>query len=134
MLAKAIHGTRPITLVGFSMAARAMYMCILELSTMGLFGVVDSVYLIGAPVSVDRDEWKAVRRVVSGRFVNVYSESDWLLGFLCRGFVASHVAGLGPVDGVENICVSDLVKGHLRYKDALADILDRIGFERDVSL
>jgi hypothetical protein len=71
--------------------------------------------------------------VVAGRAVNVYSSEDYILGFLYRGSsVQFGIAGLGPVtgvEGVENVDVSKLVAGHLRYRFAVGQILEKVGFE-----
>lgn len=48
-------------------------------------GIVESVVLMGAPVSVRSERWAMARRVVSGRFVNAYSRRDWVLGLIYRG-------------------------------------------------
>lgn len=77
-----VHGHRPLTLVGYSMGARVIYFCCLELAHMELFGLVDSIYMIGTPISVDVEKYMAIRSVVSGRIVNAYSKRDWLLGFM----------------------------------------------------
>lgn len=85
--------------------------------------------LMGAPAATDPSTWAAAREVVAGRLVNCYSRSDWVLGLLHRAEgVTSRVAGLRPVvaDGVDNVDVTDLVSGHLRYGAATRAILERV--------
>jgi hypothetical protein len=97
------------------------------------FGLVESVVLIGAPAPSMSTDWRAMRSVVAGRFVNVYSENDYVLGFLYRtSSIQLGVAGLQEirdVRGIENVNVSDFVSGHLRYQYLCGSILEKIGFE-----
>jgi hypothetical protein len=71
--------------------------------------------------------------VVAGRLVNVYSEKDYVLAFLCRtSSIQFGVAGLEAVDsvkGVENVDASATVSGHLRYPHLVGSILENIGWE-----
>ncbi|TPX57109.1 hypothetical protein PhCBS80983_g04073 [Powellomyces hirtus] len=133
VLAKHIQGRRPVTLIGWSLGARVIYYCLLHLAKLGVYGAIDHAFLLGTPVGIARRDWCAARSVVAGRLVNVYSTEDWLLGYLFRATEVSGVAGLSPVSGIhglENVDVSSVVKGHLKYKDALGEILDLVGFER----
>jgi surfactin synthase thioesterase subunit len=70
VLAKKQMGARPITLVGFSLGARVIYYALLELHRQKAFGLVQNVYMIGAPVSPSRKNWLQARAMVAGRFVN----------------------------------------------------------------
>ncbi|TGO87799.1 hypothetical protein BPOR_0202g00010 [Botrytis porri] len=92
-----------------------------------------SAVLIGAPTPSDAAAWRAMRSVVSGRLVNVYSENDYILAFLYRtSSIQFGVAGLQPaqdVKGVENVDVSEMVSGHLRYQYLVGTILEKIGWE-----
>eukprot|EP00916_Digyalum_oweni_P003144 GHVL01005658.1.p1 GENE.GHVL01005658.1~~GHVL01005658.1.p1 ORF type:complete len:975 (-),score=236.98 GHVL01005658.1:1958-4603(-) len=104
ILAKAVTdhretGHRPVNLVGYSVGATAIFGCLQELHAMGRTDCINNVVLIGAPISgVNSKRWSRARQVVSGRLVNVYSRSDWLLGFLYRYCEwGLHVAGLQPV-------------------------------------
>lgn len=93
--------------------------------------------LIGAPCPSDSTAWRAMRSVVSGRLVNVYSENDYILAFLYRtSSIQLGVAGLQEaqdIKGVENVNVSQMVSGHLRYQYLVGTILEKIGFE-DIDL
>lgn len=128
-----VQGERPVTLVGYSLGARVIYSCLLELAEQNAFGLVESVVLMGAPTPSDSSAWRRIRAVVSARVVNVYSTEDFILGFLYRTSKAQlGVAGLQEVKGVygiQNVDMSSLVTGHNRYRYLVGTILRRIGFE-----
>ncbi|KAF4961898.1 hypothetical protein FSARC_9974 [Fusarium sarcochroum] len=128
-----IQGDRPVSLIGFSLAARAIYVCLMVLAERRQFGLIDSVVLMGMPAPSESRVWLTLKSVVSGRLINVYSESDYLLGFLYRtSNIHFGVAGLQRIqgaDGVENHNVSDLVNGHLRYSTLVGKILKDIHWE-----
>jgi pimeloyl-ACP methyl ester carboxylesterase len=73
-------GTRPITLVGFSLGARVIFSCLKELAVRGAFGLVQNVYMFGTPVVAKVDDYIKARAIVPGRFVNGYATNDWILG------------------------------------------------------
>jgi hypothetical protein len=127
------QGERPVTLIGYSLGARVIYTCMQKLAERKAFGLVESVVLIGAPAPSTSAEWRAMRTVASGRVVNVYSTSDYILAFLYRSSSIQYgVAGLqaiAGVKGVENVDLSDLVSGHTSYRFLTGTILQRIGFD-----
>ena len=127
------QGERPVTLMGYSLGARVIYSCLMSLAERRSFGLVASVVLIGAPAPSTSSDWRVMRSVVAGRIVNVYSENDYILGFLYRtSSIQYGVAGLQRVEhvkGVENVDVSKMVNGHLRYRYLVGSILKKIGFE-----
>lgn len=127
------QGERPVTLVGYSLGARVIYSCLMTLAQRRAFGLVESVVLIGAPTPSTTSDWRVLRSVVAGRLVNVYSENDYVLGFLYRtSSIQLGVAGLQKIEGlpsVENVDVSETVSGHLRYRYLVGSILKKIGFE-----
>lgn len=128
-----VQGDRPISLVGYSLAARAIYVCLMVLAERRQFGVVDSVVLMGTPAPSESRVWLTLKSVVAGRLVNVYSETDYLLGFLYRtSNIHFGVAGLQRIegaDGVENYNAKDLVSGHLGYSSLVGKTLKAIGWE-----
>ena len=73
-------GSRPITLVGFSLGARVIFAALRELVSRGAYGLVQNVYLFGSPIVANREEYLRVRSVICGRFVNGYASNDWILG------------------------------------------------------
>ncbi|MCO5589711.1 hypothetical protein L7F22_043679 [Adiantum nelumboides] len=133
VLSKRKMGVRPITLVGFSLGARVVFYALVELAKKKNFGIVQNVYLIGAPVTANDKTWKEARSVVAGRFVNAYSRTDWILGWLFRATTGGlgSIAGLRPVERVpevENVDVTQTVPGHLQYRAFMPLVLDQLGF------
>lgn len=127
------QGERPVTLIGFSVGARVIYSCLLELAERNAFGLVENVVLMGAPVPSDSEPWTRIRSVVAGRVLNVFSTEDYILGFLYRASSAQfNVAGLKKVENVnevENFDASKLVSGHTRYRFMVGQLLQLNGFE-----
>ena len=127
-------GVRPITLVGFSLGSRLIYSCLIELSKRGGYGLIDNVILIGSPLTAKKNQLALAKTVVSGRFVNVYSKKDWILGYLFRatsGGIAS-VAGLSPINnvyGIENMDCTEFIHGHMSYRKAIPKILKKLDWE-----
>ncbi|KAI8049136.1 uncharacterized protein B0P05DRAFT_575912 [Gilbertella persicaria] len=132
ILQERVQGSRPCSLVSYSCGSLVIWYCLLELKKRGLHGLVDHVVLMGAPISTEEtDEWEKALDVVSGRFINCYTEKDWVLAFVYRlHSLATNVAGLEPVeigDRIENIKVD--IDGHTKYPDAVKEIMDQIRLE-----
>lgn len=128
------HGKRPITLIGFSLGARVIFHCLLTMSKRSeSVGIIEDVILLGAPVTASPKEWSKVCSVVSGRVINGYCETDWLLRFLYRTMSAQfRIAGTGPVDNrnskkIYNYNLSHIVKGHMDYSKRLTEVLHAVG-------
>ena len=138
-LMQKVQGERPVTLVGYSLGARVIYQALLALAEQNAFGLVESVVLVGAPTPIEERAWRRVRAVVAGRVVNVYSQQDYILGFLYRTSSLQYgVAGLQAVKGVdriENYDATELMngKGHAIYRSIVGQILRQIGAE-DIDL
>lgn len=131
------QGERPVTLIGYSLGSRLIFSCLQSLAKRDAYGLVESVIVMGAPTPSNDEHWRRVRSVVTGRVVNVYSENDSVLAFLYRtSSLQLGVAGLQPVEnvpGVENLNVSEMISGHLRYQFLLGRIIKLIGLQ-DVDL
>ena len=114
------HGSRPVTLVGFSLGALLVSSCLRTLFKSGAkgLGIVENAVLLGSAMNAKKSRWSEMRQVVAGRLINGYADSDWILRFLFRmqSYEIS-IAGLAPVPvlGVENVDVSGIVKGHMDY-------------------
>mmetsp|Transcript_4301 Transcript_4301/g.27388 ORF Transcript_4301/g.27388 Transcript_4301/m.27388 type:complete len:1049 (-) Transcript_4301:709-3855(-) len=119
------HGDKPITLVGYSLGAKAIFHCLEELHKRGHRGTVERAILLGTPVGRSSERWRKAREVVSGRLVNGYTLNDWVLGLVFRATNTNMAAGLSPVpvSGVENVNVSCLIEGHSDYPDKVGSIL-----------
>ncbi|KAK7538647.1 uncharacterized protein J3D65DRAFT_622673 [Phyllosticta citribraziliensis] len=127
------QGERPVTLIGYSLGARVIFAALQSLAQRKAFGLVESVVMMGSPTPSDAAAWRKIRAVVAGRVVNVYSESDHILGFLYRtSSIQLGVAGLQPVrgvNGIENVDVSSLIDGHTKYRFLTGAILKQIGMQ-----
>jgi hypothetical protein len=127
------QGERPVTLIGYSLGARVIYTCLMNMAKRRAFGLVESVVLIGAPMPSSTSDWRVMRSMVANRLINIYSANDYVLGFLYRtSSIQLGVAGLQKIEGlpsVENVDVSETVSGHLRYRYLVGSILQKIGFE-----
>ncbi|KAL7937445.1 hypothetical protein V8C35DRAFT_331214 [Trichoderma chlorosporum] len=127
------QGDRPVSLIGYSLGARAIYACLMVLAERRQFGIIDSVILMGTPAPSESRVWLTLKSVVCGRLINVYSEHDYILGFLYRtSNIQFGVAGLQEIqgaDGVENYRVRNLPRGHLSYQSQVSQILKNVGWE-----
>ena len=130
------YGERPLTLIGWSHGARVIFSALEYLvkdCEEDFRGIIENVYLIGAPVTSDEKKWKLIRPLVAGRMVNVYSQKDWLLPFLHRAASGEGKSTAGvqeiKVKGVENIDVSELIGGHLNYNRKIKKILELLNLD-----
>ncbi|CAG8787056.1 42459_t:CDS:2 [Gigaspora margarita] len=118
--------------IGYSLGALVIWNCLQELKKRQQYGLIDSVVLIGAPISSKPiSKWEGVSGVVSRRFVNAYATNDIVLGVIYRMHSLDlNVAGLSPVNcpNVENFDVTEYTSGHLGYREpeTLTNILKKI--------
>ncbi|RDX56805.1 DUF726-domain-containing protein [Lentinus brumalis] len=128
LLAERVLGSRPITLVGYSLGSLVIFEALRYLATLPpaqTLGLVQDVYLFGSPITADPSQWAAIRRVVAGRVVNGYSKNDYVLAVLSRvSDMNWNVAGMGPIElrGVENIAC-DQVDGHVKWRGMIGQCL-----------
>ncbi|KAJ8443634.1 hypothetical protein Cgig2_019616 [Carnegiea gigantea] len=100
VLLKGLQGNRPVTLVGYSLGARVIFKCLQHLAnTEYKANLIERVVLLGAPVPIKAENWEAARKVVAGRFVNVFSQNDWVLGVAFRA--RSNVRSACPTIGLQ---------------------------------
>lgn len=127
-------GQRPVTLIGFSLGSRVIYSCLIELCKKRALGLVENVFIFGTPVVRKKEQLVMARSVVSGRFVNGYSEKDWVLGYLFRATAGgfSKVMGISAdndIEGIENFNCTELVDGHMSYRKNMPKLLKKLGIE-----
>lgn len=125
-------GERPVTLVGFSLGARVIYSCLIELCKKKALGLIENVFIFGTPVVRKKEHLVMARSVVSGRFVNGYSDKDWVLAYLFRATAGgfSAVMGISPIEGIEgieNFNCTELVDGHMAYRQNMPKLLKEMG-------
>lgn len=125
-------GQRPVTLIGFSLGARVIYSCLVELCKRNAAGLVENAFIFGSPIVCNRDELIMARSIVSGRFVSGYSEKDWVLCYLFRatGGGFKSVLGISPIEGIEgieNFNCTELVQGHMAYRKNMPKLLKQMG-------
>ena len=121
-----------MSLIGFSLGARAIFYALLELARIKAFGLVQDVFIFGATVTVSRNNWLDARSVVAGRFVNGFATNDWMLGYLFRATSGgvNTVAGLRPVEtvpGLENVDATEIITGHMSYRSCMPQLLVKAG-------
>ncbi|KAK7820222.1 transmembrane and coiled-coil domain-containing protein 4 [Quercus suber] len=130
VLLSGLQGNRPVTLVGYSLGARVIFKCLQFLAeTERDAELVERVVLLGAPISINDENWEAARKMVAGRFVNAYSKNDWMLGVAFRASLLTQgLAGIQPINipGIENVDVTDLIEGHSSYLWATQLVLDQL--------
>ena len=127
-------GQRPVTLIGFSLGSRVIYSCLIELCKKKALGLVENVFIFGTPVVRKREQLVMARSVVSGRFVNGYSDKDWVLAYLFRATAGgfSKVMGISTdndVEGIEDFNCTELVDGHMSYRKNMPKLLKKLGIE-----
>ncbi|KAF9469166.1 DUF726-domain-containing protein [Collybia nuda] len=132
LLAKNVFGKRPVTLSGYSLGSLVIFEALKYLASLPpvqTTHLIQDVYLFGTPTTTDPIVWASIRRLVSGRLVNGYSNNDYVLAVLCRASDASwNVAGLQAVDvrGVENI-LCEGVDGHTKWRGMIGHCLEECG-------
>ncbi|KAK8964890.1 hypothetical protein KSP40_PGU016320 [Platanthera guangdongensis] len=132
-LLSGVQGNRPVTLIGFSLGARVIFKCLEHLAKSGdNGGLVERVVFLGAPISLRGEQWESARKMVAGRFINVYSTNDWMLGVVFRASLLSQgLAGIQAIDipGIENVDVTNVVSGHSSYLWAAPKILAQLDLD-----
>ncbi|KAF9162734.1 hypothetical protein DFQ26_003280 [Actinomortierella ambigua] len=133
LVMRSFLGFRPVTLVGYSLGARVIFYCLIELARLDAFGIVEDVFLFGAPVTASSTQWRQAQSVVAGDFVNGYLKSDWVLGFLFRATTGGlgTVAGLRPLqnvgDRIRNVDLTGSVDGHMDYRLKIPTLMRKVG-------
>lgn len=129
LLAQRVLGSRPLTLVGYSLGSLVIFEALQHLAALPpseSLPLIEDVSLFGSPIPLNAQSWASARRVVAGRLVNGYGKDDYILAILSRVSEASWgVAGLAevPVHGVENV-LCEGVEGHLSWRGMIGRSLE----------
>ncbi|KAJ7509996.1 DUF726-domain-containing protein [Mycena galericulata] len=132
LLSKRVFGNRPVTLTGYSLGGLVIFealKCLTLLPPSETLHLIEDVYLFGTPAPTDDVVWASIRRLVSGRLVNGYSQDDYVLAVLSRlSNISWGVAGLRLVDvsGVDNVFCKD-VDGHTKWRGMIGRSLQQCG-------
>lgn len=131
VLVERSYGGRPVSLFGYSVGARVIFKALEWLAERKALGIVQDVFLMGAPVTADPERWLTIRPVVAGRLVNAYMNYDWALAFLHRGCGHGvYVSGLRKVDTacVENLNLAYLgIEGHQELNNGIFRAMHAMG-------
>lgn len=121
-------GSRPVTLVGFSLGTRVLVHALSELTNDEIGRRIESVYLLGGAVAADCDQIDRIRHAVSGPIINGFCHHDWVLKYLYRAAEWETPIGLAPLerDHILDVDLNDIVDGHLDYNSKLPAVLDRV--------
>ena len=122
-------------LIGHSLGARVIYSCLASLKTKDKYFIKD-VHLLGGAVdkNCENDDsrvcWSELHNSVSGKIRNYYSKNDTVLQTLYKvgegvKFEFGDPIGRHPIENgkIDNIDVTEYIKGHTEYKPNLNKIL-----------
>ncbi|EDV22778.1 uncharacterized protein TRIADDRAFT_28230, partial [Trichoplax adhaerens] len=130
VLMKRMGGSRPVSLIGFSLGASVIYYCLEELQKQpNNKGIIESVTLLGAPIERNSDEWEQVVDIIAGKIINAYCSNDWILQTIFRATTnRANIAGLSPIvcskGRILNVNLSEHVTNHMDYTVKMKDILE----------
>lgn len=135
MLSKEMHKMdKRFILCGHSLGARVIYFSLKALSKNNN-KIIKDVHLLGGAVGNTRKDWEIAKTAVSGEIYNYKSNKDSILKYLYKSstFLASNPIGTCSieVDGINNIDVSSLVKGHTEYK---CNFFKLVNFSQNASI
>lgn len=135
MLAKEINGMeKKFILCGHSLGARVIYFCLKSLSKHNN-KIIKDVHLLGGAVGNTKKDWAVAKVAVSGEINNYKSDNDSTLKYLYKfsTFLVSKPIGSYniEVNGINNIDVTSLVKGHTEYK---CNFVNLVKFNQNQSL
>lgn len=129
-LKKRVLGKGCVSLVGFSLGTTVIMHCMLELAKTSP-GLLHNVILLGGAAPNNTDIWKQSKRAASGRLVNCFSTNDRVLSLLYRASQMTTAIGSKElnVPGVENYNLSELIDGHIKYRQNLTQVLKTIRYQ-----
>lgn len=112
--------TGEFILCGHSLGARVIFHTLKKLEKNKEFLIKD-VHLLGGAIGNSKDNWKTAKNAVKSKIYNYKSDNDAVLKYLYKfaTIFKSEPVGCSNIDveGVKNIDVSKIVKGHMKYKE-----------------
>ncbi|WP_281833070.1 DUF726 domain-containing protein [Vibrio nigripulchritudo] len=114
-------------LMGHSLGCRVIYYCLEALSSKPENFIKD-VYLFGGAVSSKESDWENILKAVEGNVRNYYSNNDDVLKYLYKAAnvgLSEEPIGVKVINdsGIHNKNTTDLVSGHMKYKENLAAVI-----------
>ena len=86
---------RTVSLVAFSLGTEVVLSCLEYLAQRGAYGIVHNVYMLGGAANVSPDDlprWESAFRMVSGRIVNCFASTDYVLKHVYNKLITSDKA------------------------------------------
>ncbi|OMJ86803.1 hypothetical protein SteCoe_11573 [Stentor coeruleus] len=115
-----------ISLVGFSLGTMVLLSCLEELSHTCTKKIHDLI-LMGSAIPKENEVYmQKFKNVVTGKYVNCYSENDWILKSCFKIATGESAFGSGDVKDMTNINVSSSVNGHTYYRNNFFGVFDSI--------
>merc|ERR1712232_572613 len=112
------QGSRPVTLVGTSLGSLVIFEALTHMATRKHHvGIIQDVYLFGAPVSGAADDWKPITPLIAGKIVNCLSSQDGVIKLCVKGLgvkIGQAVAGLDGIcsERAQNLDMTATIKRH----------------------
>ena len=131
VLLERVQGKRPVTLVGSSLGCLVVVTALKEMARRSKSeGIVQDVYLFGAPCSGKSVTWNEIMPLVAGKVTCCLSPNDSFIKLMMRGLsVEQCVAGLEGINHPRavNIDVSELIVSHTDWVTQMPKLQHIVG-------
>ena len=132
-----------ISLFAFSLGTKVITTCVHYLNKLHVYHKIHDIILMGGATAVSKKiaKYSSYFQVANGKVFNCYSKKDWVLYALsviknitligsgsleCYSKSLTEKALIDTGKAIENICLTEFVPGHLKYRDKLFNILEII--------
>lgn len=126
------HG---FNLIGFSMGTIVIYSCLQELEKINSLDKINDVIIMGSIIHLD--DIKSLKlKSIAGHLINCYSENDDILRYFFRAVKwGQSPVGLQAIEKnnfkILDVDCSDIISGHMDYREKMDVVLRRIDFNSD---
>lgn len=123
------------SIIAHSLGGRVTRSCLESLATIPGAPVVENVFILGGADGNDTVVWEKLTPAVSGKIYNFFSKRDETLKklYLAANAFMSKPIGAYSIESnlrqIENIDCTDIVEGHLNWKEKLPECLMRCDFK-----